>query len=212
MTTNYDEWLDDHIPDTSATLIPSAAPSNRSAINPMRVVHRVDEFVPALLSLPNTVIHLHGSVLDPEQMVLTTGDYLRHYANDRGSAEAERENRVLTFLEYLFNNRTVLFVGYGLEELEILEYVILKAGKRSASSKEPRHYILQGFFSHEEVLLRNFRSYYLNECAVGLIPFRRDDKNFGQLLEVLEDFAQKLPAVPPMVLQRAQEMEDLLNG
>ena len=213
VTTNYDEWLDERIPDTSATLIPSEAPSNTSAIMPMRVVHRVNEFVPALLSLPNTVIHLHGSVLDPEQMILTTGDYLTHYANDRGAAEAERENRVLTFLEYLFNNRTVLFVGYGLDELEILEYVILKAGKRfKTDSREPRHYILQGFFSHEEVLLRNFRSYCLNECAVELIPFRRDDKDFGQLLDVLEDFARKMPAVPPLVLQRAQEMEDLLNG
>jgi len=213
VTTNYDEWLDERIPDASATLVPSEAPSNTSAIAPMRVVHRVNEFVPALLSLPNTVIHLHGSVLDPEQMILTTGDYLTHYANDRGPAEAERENRVLTFLEYLFKNRTVLFVGYGLDELEILEYVILKAGNRSkGNSREPRHYIVQGFFSHEEVLLRNLRSYYLNECAVELIPFRRDDKDFGQLLDVLEDFAQKLPAVPPLVLQRAQEMEGLLNG
>lgn len=213
VTTNYDEWLDERIPDTSATLIPSESPSNTSAIMPMRVVHRVNEFVPALLNLPNTVIHLHGSVLDPEQMILTTGDYLTHYANDRGSTEAERENRVITFLEYLFNKRTVLFVGYGLDELEILEYVILKAGKHfTANSREPRHYILQGFFSHEEVLLRNLRSYYLNECAVELIPFRRDDKDFGQLLDVLEDFARRIPAVPPLVLQRAQEMEDLLNG
>ena len=107
----------------------------------------------------------------------------------------------------------MLFVGYGLDELEILEYVILKAGKcLNANSGGPRHYILQGFFSHEEVLLRNFSSYYLNECAVQLIPFRRDDKDFGQLLDVLEDFAKKIPAVPPLVLQRAQEMEDLLNG
>lgn len=213
VTTNYDKWLDEYIPSTSVLLTPSEAPSNTPAITPMRVIHHANEFIPALLNEPNTVIHLHGSVLEPEQMILTTGDYLTHYANDRGPAEAKQENRVLTFLEYLFSHRTVLFVGYGLDELEILEYVLLKAGKRfKVDSGEPRHYILQGFFSHEEVLLRNFRSYYLNECAVELIPFRRDDKDFSQLLDVLEDFAQKIPGATQLVLQKAQEMEDLLNG
>ena len=46
VTTNYDEWLDERIPDTSATLTPSEVPSNTSAIMPMHVVHRVNEFVP----------------------------------------------------------------------------------------------------------------------------------------------------------------------
>lgn len=213
VTTNYDEWLDEYIPSTSATPTPYETSSNTPAITTMRAIYRVIEFLPALLNEPNTVIHLHGSVLDPEQMILTTGDYLTHYANDRGPAEAKQENRVLTFLEHLFAHRTVLFIGYGLDELEILEYVLLKAGRGfKADLGGPRHYILQGFFSHEEVLLRNFRSYYLNECAVELIPFRRDDKDFGQLVDVLADFAQKIPAVAPLILQKAQEMEDLLNA
>jgi hypothetical protein len=32
------------------------------------------------------------------------------------------------------------------------------------------------------------------------------------LLDVLEDFAARVPASEPLVLQKAQEMEDLLNG
>jgi hypothetical protein len=75
-------------------------------------------------------------------MILTTQDYVRHYANDRLSGDAAKENRVLTFLEYLFANRTVLFVGYGLAELEILEYVILKARRPPGTAvKESRHYL-----------------------------------------------------------------------
>ena len=60
-------------------------------------------------------------------MILTTQDYIRHYANDRRADGPEGENRVLTFLEFLFSEKNVLFIGYGLEELEILEYVIGKA-------------------------------------------------------------------------------------
>lgn len=213
VTTNYDEWLDERVPESNVSLISSSVPANKSPLSPITVVHRVNEFIPSLLSMPNVVVHLHGSVLDPDNMIVTTGDYLRHYANDRGPENAQQENRVLTFLDYLFNNRTVLFVGYGLNELEILEYIILKAGRRHAPAlQEPRHYILQGFFSHEEALLRNLRSYYLNECAVQLIPFRRDDKDYRQLLDVLDNFAQKMPAARPLVLQKALEMEDLLNG
>ncbi len=56
------------------------------------------------------------------------------------------------------------------------------------------------------------KSYYLGECGIQLMPFRRDDKDWGQLLDVLEEFAKTIPASAPYILQKEQEMEDLLNG
>ena len=177
------------------------------------MAYKVDKLLPSLLSQPNTVIHLHGSLRDPSGMILSTGDYIRHYANDRLSGEPSKENRVLTFLDYLFHHKTVLFIGYGLEELEILEYVIEKARPPAGNTiPEARHYILQGFFSHEETLLRSMKSYYLSECGIQLIPFLRDEKDWDQLLYVLEHFAKTIPASEPYILQKEQEMEDLLNG
>jgi hypothetical protein len=116
-------------------------------------------------------------------------------------------------LDYLFKNKTVLFVGYGLEELEILEYVILKARRlRGAKPLEAKHFILQGYFSHEQELVRSMRRYYLNECGIELIPFSRDLKDWRQLLDVLEEFARSLPASEPMVLKEFEEMEGLLGA
>lgn len=90
--------------------------------------------------------------------------------------------------------------------------MIVKARRTSAQSgRETKHYIIHGFFSHEAELLRSLRSYYL-ECGIHLIPFLRDNKNWDQLLDVLEDFAARVPASEPLALQKAQEMEDLLNG
>jgi SIR2-like protein len=215
VTTNYDEWLDERLPEPTPAAIPAVqpAPADTPPVKPIQVVHKVDELLPALLSEPNTVIHLHGSLRDPAGMILTTRDYMRHYANDRLLADPQRENRVLTFLDFLFKEKTVLFIGYGLDELEILEYVILKAGRPvGTTGRESRHYILQGFFSHEEALLRSLKSYYLSECDIQLIPFLRDDKDWDQLLDVLEEFARRIPASDPLILQKAQEMEDLLNG
>ena len=187
VTTNYDEWLDERVPQASLSAVPAAEPKDVSVVASMRVVYKVEDLLPALLSDPNTVIHLHGSLRDPAGMILT-------------------------FLDYLFTNKAVLFIGYGLDELEILEYVILKARRPSPPRpKETKHYIIQGFFSHQRELLRGLQSYYL-DCGIHLIPFLRDNKNWEQLLEVLEDFALRVPASEPLVLQKAQEMENLLNG
>ena len=213
VTTNYDEWLDEQIPEPTPASSPATSSASTPPVKPLKVIYKVEDLLPLLLSQPNTVIHLHGSLRDPAGMILTTRDYVRHYANDRLSGDPSNENRVLTFLEHLFHHKTVLFVGYGLEELEILEYVIEKARPPAGgAAREARHYIVQGFFSHQETLRRSMKSYYLDECGIQLIPFLRDEKDWGQLLEVLEAFAKTIPASEPLILQKEQEMEDLLNG
>ena len=211
VTTNFDEWLDEELPESMLSLEPDNDSPTVSVPSRRNVIYKIHDLTPAALNQANTAIHLHGSLLEPSDMVLTTSDYVRHYANDRFTGESAQENRVLTFLEHLFDHKTVLFVGYGLEELEILEYVILKRKSTGGANPEVRHYLLQGFFSHEEQVLRTLRSYYLNECGIELIPFLRDQKDRQQLLAVLEAFARALPALAPRVLQRAQEMEALLD-
>jgi hypothetical protein len=144
-------------------------------------------------------------------MILTTQDYVRHYANDRYAGGAGKENNVLTFLDFLFRQRNVLFVGYGLDELEILEYVIGRARLTEEPGRtELRHFLLQGFFSHESELANRLTPYY-RECGIELIPFLRDNQDWDQLIEVLTEFARLLPAAPPLKVQILKEMEALLQ-
>jgi hypothetical protein len=201
-------WLDERLSAPTPTAAPTGAPVNLTT-TPMNVVYRPEQINPALLSQPNTVVHLHGSVLDPATMIMTTSDYINQYAAyNRSSLDPQTENPVLTFLDFLFRHRTVLFIGYGLEELEILEYVLTK-GPRGTG--EVRHYMLQGYFSHEENLVRNMDIYYRNECGIELLPFRRDEKDWEQLLDVIEKFADGMPASNPLVQQEMQDMENLLR-
>ena len=144
-------------------------------------------------------------------MILTTADYVQHYANDRRSNVRDPENYVLTFLEHLFEHKTVLFVGYGLEELEILEYIVVKARTTKKVGLQPNHFLLQGFFSHEQELMVNMRTYY-HECGIQLMPFLKDHRGWAQLIDVLESFARSVPASTLTVLQQFKEMEALLNG
>ena len=142
---------------------------------------------------------------------MTTRDYIKRYANDRSSDDPRREYRTLTFLEFLFQRRTVLFVGYGLDDLEILEYVVQKARQQSSSGPpQARHFMLQGFFAHEYELMRSMTQYYA-QTDIEMLPFRRDQRDWAQLIEVLEDYAKELPAKTTLGLQKRIEMESLLD-
>jgi SIR2-like domain len=211
VTTNYDDWLHTAIGAPAPSLSSEGAAATATISQTRTVIYKVEEFTPNNLERPNTVFHLHGSLLDPASMILTTQHYVRHYANDRRADGPAGENRVLTFLGFLFAEKNVLFVGYGLEELEILEYVIVKARLMSEPGKtEMRHFLLQGFFSHEQELARSLSNYYA-ECGIELIPFLRDQKDWDQLIDVLEEYARLAPVGAPLNVQVLKEMEALLN-
>lgn len=207
VTTNYDRWLDEHILEKTISATPAESPTTTPTN--MTVIHKVSDFLPAVLTQANTVIHLHGSVIDPLGMILTTRHYIERYANDHRTGDPSTENPTLTLLENLFANYTVLFIGYGLEELEILEYVILKAREQHSDEREIRHYLVQGFFSHEQIVARSMEKYYQRECGIQLIPFLRDQKNHDQLIDVIRHFAQKMPAKEPLMLELAHQLEKL---
>lgn len=188
VTTNYDQWLD-------------------GARQPF---FRQSDITVENLEVPNAVFHIHGSITDPDNMVLTTADYLRRYASHGIDGNGGRENPFLTFLQKLFELKNVLFIGYSLSELEVLEYVLQKAGTKPLDGLAPKHYILQGFYSHELELARSLEGYFLS-LGVGLLPFSKDENNWGQLIHVLEDLVVKLPSGMPLALPVLREMEGLLE-
>jgi hypothetical protein len=160
------------------------------------------------LNLDNAVIHIHGSIQEPAEMVLTTRDYLERYAGHQLYG-GNRENPFLTFLEILFKTKSVLFVGYGLGELEILEYVFQKGIDKPKENEEPRHFVLQGFFTHELELAKNLDLYY-QSFGVKLLPYSRDENDWEQLIHVLENLALSLPQGRSLMSPKIAEMKDLL--
>jgi len=213
VTTNYDEWLDKIPSELSIASGSSVSPVSDPPTTLRNVIYKLEEFDDEKLKTPNTVLHIHGSVRDRKSMVLTTADYLERYRSHRLEGSEARENPFLTFLEILFKLKNVLFIGYSLSELEVLEYVVQKARQdRPHNNEEPRHYILQGFFSHQLELKRSLERYYQNECGIGLLAFSRDTQDWPQLLDVIEHLSKEIPAGPVLGLQERLEMEELLNG
>ena len=161
--------------------------------------------------VPNSVFHIHGSVLDSTSMVRTTDEYLVRYANHKFAKGPAGENAFLTFLEKLFELKTILFIGYSLSELEVLEYVLQKKGQDiNEEGTEQKHFILQGFFTHEIELAKSLKEYFA-KFGVELIPFSRDENNWDQLAKVIEYLALELKIGNPLAVATLQEMKGLLE-
>jgi hypothetical protein len=176
VTTNYDHEL------TPPT--PESAPDKLK-----KSVTRISlpkDFNTVLLKNPRTVIHLHGDMLNPGSMVVTTRDYLQHYDHDN----------VISFLGKLFKEYTVLFIGYGLEEAEILEHV-LRRGDVRQEWDATRRYSLQGFFNSEQPLYEKLIDYYDRSFGVELIGFTRDNRDYAQLEKIIKDWSDEIDVRPP---------------
>jgi hypothetical protein len=219
VTTNYDDWLD--TPVAGAPTVTTGGNISVTAVPPLTkraAFFRLEDFKALSLSAPDNVFHIHGSARDRDSMLLTTSDYLERYASHQMRASRLLENPYLEFLGHLFGTKSVMFIGYGLSELEILEYVIQKSlGVRRAAavgtgpSEEPRHHIVQGFFSHERPIMLSMREYFLQEFNVELLPFSKDENGWEQLIDVLEHLAREIPAHQMLSAQQRHEMEELLE-
>jgi len=166
VTTNYDKLITPGV----------------SAIQPeteWRFFKRQD-LLNVALDRKGAVIHLHGCVDDPKSMIVTTKDYLDHYMSEE----------VPRFLTHLFSNKTVLFLGYGLEETEILEYVLKSSDQ--AGQEQKRLFILQGFFNAEGPLFEKLEKYYDKSFNAQLIPFPRDHEDYAQQRMIIKKWVDEL--------------------
>ena len=208
VTTNYDEELDNLVPPSLTSK--GDATQDHTTIGPS-VIYKPQDIIVDLLDHKQTVVHIHGSVRDRNSMVLTTLNYLETYQGNRHEGGQYIENKFLTFLDQLFRTRNVLFIGYGLEELEILEYVIQKGLQERFSHKgRIRHFLLQGFFSHQLSLARSLEGYF-RSFGIQLLPFSRDERNWDSLIDVLEKVCDELPPGSRLPSSERLDMEELLS-
>jgi hypothetical protein len=163
---------------------------------------RREDLLASKLDKLGGVMHLHGCIKDPEKMVVTTSDYLEHYSS----------GEVQQFLRDLFARKIVLFIGYGLEETEVLEYILRKGDAAKKADAVFRRYILQGFFQSEFGLYEYLRTYYRQSFECDLIGFPKDYLNYGQLTTILEQWSKSLIFRPPELIDEAAALEEEIRG
>lgn len=191
VTTNYDELL---APRYLATN------DGSTTAKPLRRIYDREEFFSRHLDDTGVVIHLHGSISKPETMVITTKEYLEHY---------DHEN-LQHFLGELFRKKTVLFLGYGLEENEILEHILRRGSVTPTANR--RRFALQGFFQSQQPLYEKLYQYYKASFGVHLIGFIRDHKNYSQQDAIVNTWASQIKVNKPALADDIARMNEVLGN
>ncbi|MCK5215739.1 MAG: SIR2 family protein, partial [Candidatus Omnitrophica bacterium] len=121
------------------------------------------------------IYFLHGYINNLKSIVMSTDQYAEAYYQPN---KLERRD----FLTEVFNKYTVIFMGYGLEELEIL-------GNLSRETKQ--HYALMPTFFNESYLFRLEKS-YLKNFNIEPIPYYLDFNKYARLKTVLEHWLNEI--------------------
>lgn len=191
VTTNYDELLSPRYMETNDG---SATPALIK-----RVSNRGD-FYANLLNEPGTVVHLHGSISSPGTMIVTTMDYLEHYDNEN----------VQEFLGELFAKKVVLFLGYGLDEAEVLEHILRRG--RAHRADERKRFVLQGYYRSQIPLYENMHRYYEHSFGVHLLGFERDKENYHGLESIIKSWVGQIEIRKPPLVADVEYMDEVLGS
>lgn len=189
LTTNYDNALDliaedqDEISagDGNGDFTDSKTAKNTEK----KVYHDIQEFNKSILK-PQNVIHVHGSISDIPSMVVSYSDYINRYAL-KSNLNSEKKEKYAKFMSEIFTEKdyVVLFIGYGLEETEILQFLFEDPLKESDSNVTKRYLILP-CYADDFLKISYLSDYYKNNFGVELIPCNMSEKGYDILEEVLD--------------------------
>lgn len=202
VTTNYDKWLDEPSPSGLEPILPSDTTSDIVAM-PLKhpLYYRPEHFTTDRLTERGAVIHLHGSWQHPDSMIISLRDYISHYVNDH----------VRAFLKHMFRNHTVLFIGYSLAEIEILEYAIRADETKLPTGAEARHFILWPFLSSEAKQTKFMSDFFSQECDVKAIPYCVDERGFAALIDLARAWEPQIDVQEPSLLDLQIKIDQYIN-
>jgi hypothetical protein len=122
------------------------------------------------------IFQIHGAIAETiniNDTVLTTKDYLNAYYN---------EGHLKDFLEKIFNEYTIIFLGYGLEEFQLLEHIIIGPNN---------HYVLIGTYLNEMNLFRMEKNYF-EKLKINPIHYYLDFNGYYRINDVLESWYDQI--------------------
>jgi hypothetical protein len=168
--------------------------------NPSQIVYKKKDFDPSTIDRTK-LYHIHGSITDKNSLVFTVPQYIKRY-NDL---------QFKKFLGEIFKSKkyVVLFVGYGMNEFELLDFLIAKFD--SAKEKELKHFILRPFFRGEENILEFEESYY-NPMGIRVLGYEKDEKGYHQLYEIIKEWNSEISQVSRYLYNSYRIIDDAIEN
>lgn len=164
--------------------------------NDDRLVFRDEEFDAD--SIHKTKLYqIHGSINEPKSMIFTVDAYIRRYRDN---------DRFKEFLRAIFQRYVVLFVGFGMNEFEHLDYLVSKTPEHA-----PDNFMLKPYLSGDERLCSVEAEYY-EALGVNLIPYAIDTKGYSQLYHIVVDWNRKIRLQGTELYDTYSEIDDAIAG
>ncbi|AVP62905.1 hypothetical protein C3B64_00990 [Clostridium botulinum] len=133
--------------------------------------------------------HIHGSIKDRKSLVFTVDEYIKRY----------NAGKFNDFMKEISSKYTILFIGYGLAEFEILDFLVTKF--YDGEGKLPKHYALVPYFKGEENICEYERFYY-KKLGINIVPYAKDTLGYDQLYEVIKKWRKDINVLS-IVLQQS---------
>lgn len=145
--------------------------------------------------------HIHGSIQKPEDMVLTLENYFDRYQQSSSSPR-----RLHGFLSQVFEKYSILFIGYGLGEFEILDYLFTKFARGSGQ----QHFILLPFYTGEESILK-LQQYYYKTMNITVVAYRADEAGHARLGDVVKEWVKEIKRRSIDLTRRYKQIDDFVQ-
>lgn len=150
-------------------------------------------------------LHGRGDEQSIRETIFSVDQYIEHY----------RKEYINKFLkEQVFNNKNViLFIGYGINEWEILEYLVLNAGEEISQKipkKSPNRYVLAPIFS-SEIIKSELDKMYFRIFYIQTLPYFIDNQGYDKLFEVLKNLNKNISNYKPKTSEMFNKIDEIVK-
>lgn len=138
------------------------------------------------------LVHLHGVISNKDTLVFTTKQYLQRYQTPQYQE----------YLKAVFTTKTVLFIGYGMSEFELLDFLIQK------TNSAIQHFIMVPYFTYTQPIATAMKEYY-SELGIKQIDYYIDEKGYPYLADILDNWLINIRLksnLPSRILLRIREI------
>jgi hypothetical protein len=163
-----------------------------------RILYRTTDFQPAQIEA-RKLYHIHGVKTHRETLVFTVDQYIMRYNDDLD---------FVAFMKHLLSQCVVLFLGYGLGEYELLDFLFTKydAAQRRNEPREIRHFTLLPYFKDDVNILRFDQSYY-GRLGITVLGYQKDVNGYEQLYDVVKTWNKEILQVSPILPRTITEID-----
>ena len=141
-----------------------------------------------------TLYQIHGSISDIDTIIVTENDYYKKYTN----------KEFIEFLKYVFNEYLILFVGYGLNEMEINLLIY-----ENILKKNYNNFLLKPYHDKNIHMYYSDALYYTSK-GVNILPYYIMNEKYELLLKVLRQWNYEIRNKTSKILEDMKAIDELI--